>query len=751
MIDEDKKEQLKILVNKAIRSIATTEKKSIDEIDKEFAGAVHVSVDTIRKHKAMTIKMGMRKDMIKWLSENAVKRGKMSKEWLSEFLEKSEYQQVNILMHKLFPENKTLISITNKSNLPSPTYTEFVGRIEELNKIKEGLKKQSAVVFIKSMGGNGKTSLALEAAKRSISKDEKYKDFTKFDSVIFISDKSNRGTINRSLIIEKILQVFGLNEVLKQSFESKESIVIQIMSGYKVLLIVDNYETITDQSIAQWLIDIPQGSKCIITSRRFYDEFKGKVFKIEVRGMGKEEARELIQNYAEKIVLGIDKIEVFDDLIKMVNGNPKAIEMALGIIKYERLTLENTIKDLLDLNGELFKDLFDWAWKLLDYNEKKILKIMSLFPNGTDENTLKFISEFQDNIFKSSCDKLINLSLLIASSKNSCSEYVYNLHPLGYKFAFLELENDSEKEKIQNKWMDFFRDFTFKVDHCYQDAETEDLKTLDVEWFKDSFSFVLDWAVEHKKYDFIVDVTDYTKYYFYIRGIWSSRYNLLRAEAAGKLSDIQTEFNAYVYHLNILCKQENYSEIKTYLPQAKNLKKMHKEKLSFESILDFEHVQALYHLLLKKDYETAIRIWTRIHLEANNPRQKNTFSKWLGTAHYKNNSNEIAKQYLLYSSEKINSGHNNISRHLRMAEIMQKQGDSEVEQYILDGLAKASDSKDNYHKAEFELLLGKQYLSEGKKSLAKDCLETAKKLFEKSGNNKKVEEVNLLIREDIRR
>jgi hypothetical protein len=56
----------------------------------------------------------------------------------------------------------------------------------------------------------------------------------------------------------------------------------------------------------------------------------------------------------------------FGSLVVVTGGNPKALEIALGLIKHGRRTLPQIVGDLAAARDALFDDLSAHAWLLLD-------------------------------------------------------------------------------------------------------------------------------------------------------------------------------------------------------------------------------------------------------------------------------------------------------------------------------------------------------------------------------------------------
>ncbi|MDP4332872.1 NB-ARC domain-containing protein [Curtobacterium sp. A7_M15] len=158
-----------------------------------------------------------------------------------------------------------------QNNLPIPEFDEtgFFGRKKELARIKKALLGPYPVVSVLGDGGIGKTAIALRAAYDLI--DDSRADY---DAVVWVSAKSTvltgaeiqtiSGAIQSSLgLFESAVNEIGGTS----SPENATTELLGYLENFKILLILDNLETVTDQRLRDFLLDLPLGSKVLITSR----------------------------------------------------------------------------------------------------------------------------------------------------------------------------------------------------------------------------------------------------------------------------------------------------------------------------------------------------------------------------------------------------------------------------------------------------------------------------------------------------
>ncbi|MXO71442.1 tetratricopeptide repeat protein [Alteraurantiacibacter buctensis] len=154
------------------------------------------------------------------------------------------------------------------NNLPIPDYedTGFLRRPELESELKKKILGRYPVITVLGDGGNGKTALTLHTLWNLIDSDDH-----NFDLILWYSAKTatltERGikdissSYTDSLRIIEDASSFGREG--KDSFES----LLLLLEENKVLLVIDNLETITGPYIERLVQDVPGDSKVLLTSR----------------------------------------------------------------------------------------------------------------------------------------------------------------------------------------------------------------------------------------------------------------------------------------------------------------------------------------------------------------------------------------------------------------------------------------------------------------------------------------------------
>ncbi|HEX2909842.1 MAG TPA: NB-ARC domain-containing protein [Chloroflexia bacterium] len=552
------------LLKAIINSIATQEGKTNPIIEDELGQKVGVSAASIQRYKAGHIPPEVR--TIEMFAEAAIKRGGYSREWLQNFLHSARHPHIDKVLDQLCPIN----SYRPRSeriyhNLPAPTYSQFVMREQPFNEILDGLSQRSAVVLLAGMGGMGKTSLALEIADYCIKE-------SLFDAAVWVSDKDQPGTTTLSIVLDDIARTLDYPGLIQFEHEEKRYEVEQLVRRQRVLLLIDNFETITDGALLSWLLRLPEPSKALLTTREYRREFRRSSWPIELRGMTNAEAQELTTQklHQLKIDKQITDLTQLAPLLTITSGNPKAIEMALGYIKYQRQPLEQVINDLYVARGELFEDLFARCWSLLDEASRRVLLVMTFFPDTVSSEALSTTADVQGFAFDRAVEHLIDLTLLDVQQEDLNKSSRYGLHPLVRVIAIVKLlEQSSLEAGARERWVDYYVQLAMKVGYPWEDLNK--LKALDTE-FENVFS-VLDWTFKKQHYSATIKIANNISYYHYIRGIWARKLEIekMRAEAARKDGNTKSEIGALSSIVGTLSRQGRTTEARVYLERLNEL------------------------------------------------------------------------------------------------------------------------------------------------------------------------------------
>lgn len=174
------------------------------------------------------------------------------------------------------PEFWKLGAATIRNNLPLPDYDEtgFLGRLADRTAVRKYLLAPHPVVTIVGEGGVGKSALAIQCLYDLLSLSEN----PPFQAIIWTSLKTKslsatgvsdiKNSIASTLgIIENVARELGASPPDQSNLDIAIQEILEYMGLFRILLVIDNYETITDRSLRPLLSSVPPGSKVLLTSR----------------------------------------------------------------------------------------------------------------------------------------------------------------------------------------------------------------------------------------------------------------------------------------------------------------------------------------------------------------------------------------------------------------------------------------------------------------------------------------------------
>jgi hypothetical protein len=406
--------------------------------------------------------------------------------------------------------------------------------------------------------------------------------------LVWVSDKDRPGTTNLSVVLDEIARTLDYPGFIQFEHDEKRREVENLLRRQHVLIVVDNFETITDSTLLAWLQNLSDPSKVLLTAREYRHEFRRGGWLVELRGMTDAEAREFINERLH--MLRIEKLvndqTQLEPLLATTGGNPKAIEIALGLVKHERRSLQAVVDDLYAARGELFNDLFTRAWALLDEAVQPVLLVKTFFLASASSEALAATADVQGYAFERAIERLTDLALLDIQQEDLNSQPRYTLHPLVRAFAGARLvEQPGFESDARIRWMLWYTQLVEQVGYCWD--ELDKLALLDPE--QEAIHTVVQWALQHEYYMATLQLAKGSSYYHYARGLWDKNASiyLAGAQAAHHLAQIADEAEMLAYLIQMLSIQGNFSEALTFLSKLQALAQT--TKLPNKVSLAYEH------------------------------------------------------------------------------------------------------------------------------------------------------------------
>lgn len=334
-----------------------------------------------------------------------------------------------------------------------PRRTSFFGRDKEMDVVLRALSPADRTwgVLVDGIGGIGKTALAVEAAYRC-------KEKGLFKAFIFVSAKQNLlapGSIRELTPVARTLDEFlnetahalGQTGIAKLASDGKRRALLDALRELPTLLIYDNLETLTkdeQEAMADFLRDLPQGCKAVITSRRRGGE--GAVW-LRLEKLDWDAARQLIIEEAGKDAGLRGKLQRagearWQELYDATGGSPLALSHTLGLMRVRAaLTFDGALEMLRgNRDSNLQEFIFQEARRELTTNDQAALRALSFFALSATFEAWMEVAQLSRSALETTIDRLSALSLVDVLA----GEERYALHPLTRNFVRKELLADMQ-------------------------------------------------------------------------------------------------------------------------------------------------------------------------------------------------------------------------------------------------------------------------------------------------------------------
>lgn len=421
-----------------------------------------------------------------------IKGCKIALRGILEQLKDSDLEPSSIIQqfNSCFIENYTL----PVHNLPAAPFSDFFGREDDIEFIENELiyHPNTWLLLIDGIGGIGKSSLAFWVARYLIKEIES--NSSEFEHVLWLSAKTNKLTFNfdveeqepdfdcLEMLLDSFLDFFKVEPVSLTLSEKKEK-VNEVLEMTKCLIIVDNLETISDNSIYSFFDRIPSHNKILLTSRdRRYKLLEGKGLQIE--GLKEDESISLIKSKAEKNNI-TSLINTSDEILKQLHkktfGHPLILECLLHQI-YSGKSVEQVLVEIENTDlMKVFDFCFGTTYNMLDFESQKILICLAIFNKPITTKELRFVCELNESVIYK-CIEQLKMFSLVKEKVEKISSMFYLL-PVIARYASYQMNNQKTTTAELMKRYGVYQEQYLKIEELTQNEAS----------FLKKFNFVNDF------------------------------------------------------------------------------------------------------------------------------------------------------------------------------------------------------------------------------------------------------------------
>ena len=338
-----------------------------------------------------------------------------------------------------------------KHNLPIPDFDEtgFLGRKQQAAELRKHILGPYPVISLVGDGGIGKTALVLKVAYDILDMPD-----CPFEAIVWTSSKTTQLTAQEIRRIEGAISdslgIFkNIANELAGSVENPMDEVVEYLKEFRILLIIDNLETVLDEKIRQFLEILPLGSKVLITSRIGIGAFE---YPQKLQAMDKADAVDLLRALA--------KTRGVTDLVKLDNAKLanycQRMKFSPGFIKWfvSAVQAGKRPEEVLS-KPDIFLDFcMSNVYNYLSAQGKTVLRSMLVLPGKHSLAELAFLNEIEAIDLQAVIYELLRTNMVIMSStsKGSSFESQYEISDLARTYLTrLYPPDPREFEKINKR------------------------------------------------------------------------------------------------------------------------------------------------------------------------------------------------------------------------------------------------------------------------------------------------------------
>ncbi len=534
------------LVKEGIASVARRQDKRKQEVEEDIAEKLGYSVHTVRRWQRGYIPAQI--EHVEFLVRYCLENGRVDDKWALNILTRAQHPKPERVLGK----KGSRFSAAPRSihNLPA-RFGDFIGRRADLSAVLEALRSPWPVILIEGLAGVGKTTLALEVAYACAGHPrEAARDFSwpRFDAIVWMT------AAEKGLTVDDFLNTLALRldypGLANRPFREKWEGVRDVLARQSALIVLDEFEAVTDDDIAAFLVQVPAGTKVLLTGRE-RGQLLPPAFRrfppahVHLDGLAEEEAlaflrlqarrqaalrggrREHERSRLEQVVRAAR--HTLQPLIRATEGNPLAMSLALSYIADQALSLATLVQHLYtaaESMEELFDRLFAQAWERCGEPARRLWCVIPLFVAPARREALKAAAGLEGRYFRDALTELQARSLLEAV-EGADGEPRYRAHPLVRAYGTRRLETRSAlADESRERWVGFYVDFVSAADLRDWDRP-EPFRTIAEEW--PNIWAAIEWLQQTGDLERLARIFEQVKWFMHIYGYWEQRLALARA------------------------------------------------------------------------------------------------------------------------------------------------------------------------------------------------------------------------------
>ncbi|HEY0319744.1 MAG TPA: tetratricopeptide repeat protein [Pyrinomonadaceae bacterium] len=399
-------------------------------------------------------------------------------------------------------------SVPELPELPRPPRVGFVARRDKdgrdiVERLREELSpKKNQLVALWGAGGVGKTTLAAEAVKALIEDTGQRLVWT---------SASGRANFSFSTLLDDIAGQLGRTDLRPLALEPKEAAVRSIIAAEPTLIVLDNFETISDEEQLLCANFLANRTRCsaLITTRERVDGAS----LIPLSAMSPGEAQEFLKRLVEQTQdAQIFAGDVRQRIYETAEANPFIMEWVVAQIDTAQEP-DTVLEELKHGAGDAAERVFDRSFNLpqLGDDGRDTLLALSLFTPSATREALAAVAGFGDDLKR--VNEAISSLRALWLIKGIDQNRRLTIEGLTRTLATARLSKDNCVE-FKQRFVAHFLSYA----EAHKQTTSEDFDALEAE--KDNVLNALDVAYRMEDWPSVMRIRDALEDFLDLRGYW---------------------------------------------------------------------------------------------------------------------------------------------------------------------------------------------------------------------------------------
>ncbi len=382
------------------------------------------------------------------------------------------------------PVGRQQIRITPEppaTNFPA-TGTRLIGRSAAVQRLQD-LVSAYRVVTLTGPGGIGKTTLALQVARRVLSE---FRDGGWLVELASLSDPQ--------LVPSAVAGVLGLR--LESNVISAEA-VARAVAGRSLLLVLDNCEHVIDPAatLAETFVRLCPRTIVLATSRellRIEGEYAYRVLPLEAPTIEQVDASQILGHSAPELFISrakelgsdfsshTDSLTMIAEICRHLDGIPLAIEFAaaraatLGIERVaaglrDRFTLLTNGRRTALPRHRTLRATLDWSYQLLSDTERLLLRRLAVFSGSFSLDAINAVTNRGEASEAEIADLVANLVAKSLVTLDFARDAGYfRLLETTWAYALSKLTESGELQEFSRRHAEYYRVLLDRIEHEWE-------------------------------------------------------------------------------------------------------------------------------------------------------------------------------------------------------------------------------------------------------------------------------------------